>query len=203
MEQWTAIFAGFGLAAACGFRVFAPLFMASLAANPKVELFEGIPFREWAAADFEWLGGPWVTLALGVATAAEIGAYYVPWIDNLLDSIASPAAIVAGTLTTGTAMPEFVGDGAGKWILSTVAGGGTAGLVQGASVLTRGASSASTGGLGNPAVATAELGGAVGTAALAILLPVLAALVVLPILFFGVRTIIRRRRAKRAASGAG
>ena len=37
MNEIVAIFAGLGLAAACGFRVFVPLFIASLAANSGFE----------------------------------------------------------------------------------------------------------------------------------------------------------------------
>jgi hypothetical protein len=191
MNEIMAIFAGVGLAAACGFRVFVPLFIASLAANSGVDAFGDVNFQEILGSDFEWLGRTPVTVALGIATVLEIGSYYIPWIDNALDTIATPAAVVAGTFITGAMMPDFLGDGSFKWIVSTIAGGGTSGMVQGASVIARGTSTATTGGIGNPLVSTAELGGAILTAGLAILIPFVAGIVVCILLYYAIRTIIR------------
>lgn len=203
MNEFVAILAGVGLAAACGFRVFVPLFIASLAANMGIDGVGGMDFQGMLGTDFEWLGSTPVTIALGVATVLEVGSYYIPWLDNALDTIATPAAIVAGTFISGAMLPGFFGDDAFKWIVAAIMGGGTAGVVQGASVITRGASTASTGGIGNPAVSTAELGGSIFTAILAIVIPVLAGLLVLVMLFFFVRSIIRffsqRGARKRAA----
>ncbi|MFP4069538.1 MAG: DUF4126 domain-containing protein [Verrucomicrobiota bacterium] len=199
MNEMMAIFAGVGLAAACGFRVFVPLFIASLAANTGVDAFGDVNFQQMLGEDFEWLGSTPITIALGVATALEIGSYYIPWLDNALDTIASPAAVVAGTFISGAMMPDMMGDGSFKWIVATIAGGGSAAVVQGASVITRGASTATTGGAGNPAVSTTELGGSVLTAGLAVLIPILAGVLVLALLFFFLRTIIRffSRRSER------
>ena len=204
MNDMMAIFAGVGLAAACGFRVFVPLFIASLAANTGADAFGGVNFKEMLGGGYEWLGSTPVTVALGVATLLEVGSYYIPWLDNALDSIATPAAAVAGTFISGATMPEFMGDGSFKWIAATIAGGGTAGVVQGASVITRGASSASTGGVGNPGVSTAELGGSVFTAGLAVLVPVVAAIFVVILLYFVIRTVVRyfRRRSERKKQDA-
>ncbi|HAV13157.1 MAG TPA: DUF4126 domain-containing protein [Opitutae bacterium] len=202
MNEMMAIFAGVGLAAACGFRVFVPLFIASLAANTGFEAdLVGMGFNvQEILGENSWLGSDIVTIALGVATAVEIGSYYIPWLDNALDTIATPMAIAAGTLISGAMMPDFMGDGSFKWILSTIAGGGTAGLVQGASVITRGTSTATTGGIGNPVVSTAELGGSILTAGLAILIPLLAGVLVIFLLYFVLRTFFRffkRRAAKK------
>ncbi len=204
MNEIMAIFAGVGLAAACGFRVFVPLFIASLAANSGVDMFGDVHFDQMLGANFEWLGSTPITVALGIATALEIGSYYIPWLDNALDSIATPAAVVAGTFITGAMMPDFMGDGSFKWIVSTIAGGGTAGVVQGASVITRGTSTATTGGIGNPVVSTAELGGSILTAGLAILVPIVAGIVVLILLYFVIRTIFRffKNRAARKREAA-
>ncbi len=199
MNEMMAIFAGVGLAAACGFRVFLPLFVASLAANTGMEVdFLGSFNLEAVLGEHHWLGSTPVTIMLGVATAVEVASYYVPWIDNALDTIATPLAVGAGTLITGTLLPEFMGDGSFKWATAMIAGGGTAGVVQGASVIARGTSSATTGGVGNPAVSTAELGGSVLTASLAVLVPVLAGLLVLVLLYFVFKIIFRyfSRRAE-------
>lgn len=204
MNEIVAIFAGVGLAAACGFRVFVPLFIASLAANTGVEVYGGMDFQALIGTDYDWLGSTPVTIALGVATVLEIGSYYIPWLDNALDTVATPAAIVAGTFISGAMLPEFMGDDALKWIVAAIMGGGTAGVVQGASVITRGASTASTGGIGNPAVSTAELGGSLLTAILAVMVPILAGVLVLVMLFFFIRMIVRffSRRAARKREAA-
>ncbi len=91
METILGLCIGVGLSAACGFRVFVPLLVMSIAT-----------LMGWyePAKGFEWLAIPAVCAALGFATICEIAAYYVPWVDNLLDTIATPAAVVAGTLST-------------------------------------------------------------------------------------------------------
>ncbi|MGE0439233.1 MAG: DUF4126 domain-containing protein [Gemmatimonadales bacterium] len=151
---------GIGLAAACGFRVFLPLLGLSLgAATGHLHLSES----------FAWLGSTPATITLGTAAVAEIAAYYVPWLDHALDTLATPAALVAGVLASGAVaadLPPFV-----RWALAVIGGGGAAGLIQGASVLLRAKSTALTGGLANPVVATIEWLGAAGLAFLAILVP--------------------------------
>jgi hypothetical protein len=205
MNEIIALLAGIGLAAACGFRVFVPLFMASLAANTGIGAeFLGGGFDVAALlGQHHWLGSTPVTLALGVATVLEIGSYYIPWLDNTLDSIATPVAVLAGTLLSGEFMPELLDDTALKWILGAIIGGGTAGIVQISTVVARGTSTATTGGVGNPAVSTAELGGSVLTASLAIVLPVVAGILVLCLVFYAVRLLLRRLRRSSNQMDAG
>ncbi len=172
---------GIGLSAACGFRVFVPLFALSLAAQTgHVEL----------TGSFQWMATPLATMSLGVATLFEIGGYYIPWVDNLLDAVATPVAVVAGTFITASVLPEmtpFL-----KWSIATIAGGGTAGVIQGVSVITRAASAATTGGLGNPAVSTVEAGGSIMLSFLAILLPLITLGLVAFLLVWAGRKIYRR-----------
>ncbi|MEX2175699.1 MAG: DUF4126 domain-containing protein [Pirellulaceae bacterium] len=161
MELALSICLGIGLSAACGFRIFVPLLGMSAAA-----LAGQLPL----SPGFEWVG-TWPALAcFTTATVLEVAAYYVPWIDNLLDSMATPAAVVAGTMITAsvvTDMPPLW-----QWTLAGIGGGGTAGLVQTATVALRGTSSATTGGLANFLVATAELVASICTTLLALLLPI-------------------------------
>jgi hypothetical protein len=199
MEELLSICVGLGLAAACGFRVFVPLLVVSVAATTgHLNL----------AQPFQWMGTYPALITFGAATALEVGGYYVPWIDNLLDTVATPAAIVAGTLVSAsmfTDMSPFL-----KWTLAAIAGGGTAGVIQTGTVLTRAASTATTGGLANALVATGELGLSVFTGVLSMLawvwvLPVLAFLVVggvAVMVFFLSRTIMRRFRPLAAVSPA-
>ena len=186
MELFLAAFVGIGLSAACGFRVFVPLLGLSIASHSgHLEL----------AQEFAWLGSTVGLATVSVATLLEISAYYVPWLDNLMDSIATPAAIVAGTMVSASFMTEM--SPMLQWSLAAVAGGGLAGAIQTATVLVRGGSTATTGGLANPVVSTTELAVSTGVTVMAILVPVLAGLVVLIALFFLARFFYRRSQAKK------
>jgi hypothetical protein len=184
METAISVLVGIGLSAACGFRVFVPLLAVSLASHTgHLSLSSG----------FEWMGSDAALVAFGMATVLEVAGYYVPWVDNVLDGLAGPAAVLAGTLVTAslvTEMSPFL-----RWTLAVIAGGGMAGLVQGTTSLARGASTLSTGGLTNPLLATAELGGSIITSLTAILVPglVLVLLVGLAGLWYW-----RQRRRARA-----
>ena len=140
---------GIGLAAATGFRLFLPLLVLSGAAyTGHVSLNEG----------FAWLGTPAALIMLGTAAVVEIAAFYIPGVDNLLDTVATPGAVIAGTIVSAAVMtdlPPMV-----KWTAAIIAGGGVAGITQGLTAMLRAKSTVFTGGLGNSAVATAELGSA-------------------------------------------
>lgn len=192
METLLSVCLGIGLSAACGFRVFVPLLIANIAAlSGHLHLAHG----------FEWLSSYPALITFSVATCLEIAGYYIPWVDHLLDTLATPAAVVAGTLVSASVvgdMSPFL-----KWTLAAIAGGGTAGVVQGTTVLIRGASTATTGGLGNPLVATAELGSAVTVSVLSLVAPLLAAIIVVGLLFLLIRKVLRRsRRVEPAQVGA-
>ncbi|MCM2263595.1 MAG: DUF4126 domain-containing protein [Desulfuromonadales bacterium] len=176
-----AVLVGIGLSAACGFRVFVPLLGVSIAA-----LAGYLPL----SSEFAWLGTWPALLALAVATVLEVGAYSVPVIDHLMDVIAAPAAIVAGTLL----MASLLGDASPllKWSLAVIAGGGAAGIVQAGSMAFRGGSTLLTGGLGNLLVAALEFFGAIVMTVLALLLPLLAIVGLVVMVFVLIHMIIRR-----------
>ncbi|HYF15494.1 MAG TPA: DUF4126 domain-containing protein [Phycisphaerales bacterium] len=186
--DWSVILAlvsGIGLAAAAGFRVFVPLLLLAVAARAGV-----VPL----APSFAWLSSDAALITLGSACALEIGAYYIPWLDHALDVIAAPAAVVAGSIAVAAPLAGF--DPWLAWAVGIVAGGGAAGLVQGATILARGVSLIATGGLGNPIVATAENALAILVAAMAILVPVLGVLAVGVALFIIIRR-VRRAKTRR------
>jgi hypothetical protein len=172
-EIITAIAIGLGLAASCGFRVFVPMLVASIAA--KMGIF---PVHE----GFQWLASWPAIICFGTATAVEIMAYYIPFVDNLLDTITTPLAIGGGTLLMTSVLPvdnDFL-----KWAAGFIFGGGAAATIQGGSVLTRLASTKLTAGTGNALVATGEHAAAFGTSVLAVLIPhAFAALVILLITY--------------------
>ena len=159
-----SILIGIALSATCGFRVFVPLRAVNIGTRAKDA--DGQPLIELAAG-FDWLSSDIDMMIFLVAAIFEIGGYYIPWIDNLLDSVASPAAIVAGTLITAsfiTGMDPWL-----QWLLALIAGGGVAGAVQATTVVTRASSTVTTGGLGNPIVSSVETSGAFLGSALSIL----------------------------------
>jgi hypothetical protein len=131
-------------------------------------------------------------IAFGAATALEIVAYYVPWLDNLLDTVATPAAVVAGMVATASVVTGM--DPVLRVILAIIAGGGLAGAVQMTTASGRQISSVATAGLGNPILSTLELVGSLGLSILAVLMPIIAGLLVLLTLILVVRR-LRRRRA--------
>src|SRR6516164_9062936 len=139
---------GIALAAATGFRIFLPMLIVSGAAYTGHLQLDN---------SFAWLGTPSALTMLSVAALAEVLAYYVPLIDNLLDALATPAALVAGTIVSAAVMtdvPPIV-----KWTAAVIAGGGIAGLTQGVTAILRAKSTILTGGVGNALISTAELAG--------------------------------------------
>lgn len=188
-EIITAIALGIGLSASTGFRVFLPLLVAGIAAR-----LGFLPLTE----SFSWLSGNTSLISLGVATIVEIGAYYIPFIDNLLDSISTPLAVGAGTLITASVLPadsELV-----KWITSFIVGGGAAAAVQGGTAALRLGSTGTTGGTGNFLVSTGENIAATVTPIVTIIIPVIMALLILGSFFIIFRLLFRRKMNKSAAN---
>ncbi|HMW12973.1 MAG TPA: DUF4126 domain-containing protein [Chitinophagales bacterium] len=172
---------GLGLSASCGFRVFVPLLAASIATKMGIlHLGEG----------FLWMGSTAALICFGAATIFEIGGYYIPFIDNILDTIMTPASVIAGTLLTASAiLPDI--DPMLKWGLGIIVGGGSAGIIQAGTALTRATSTATTAGVANPLVATIEHILAIVGSIFSIIIPfVIAAIVcivIVVLLFFMIR----------------
>ncbi len=182
---------GLGLAAAAGLRVFVPLLVLGVASRYGV-----IPL----ASGFEWLQSNAALLALGTATTLEVLAYYVPWFDNLLDTVATPAAAIAGMVATASVLgelPPWM-----QWGVAIVGGGGTAGLVAGSTSLLRLKSTAFTGGSANFVLATLEWVGSLFTSILAIALPLLMLLVMVVVGYVLYRVTRRFGRARAVPAGS-
>jgi len=170
-EALLSLAIGIGLAAATGMRVFVPLLVLGVAAR-----LEWLPL----SAGFQWLSSWPAIIALAVAAVLEIGAYYIPLIDNFLDLLAGPLAVMAGIVTTAaviTDLPPLV-----RWSVAIVAGGGTAGVVQTVMSVVRLKSTTLTAGFGNFIVSTFELVASFAASLIAILAPVIAIFVVIGIL---------------------
>jgi len=182
-----SIVLGIVLAAATGFRVFLPMLIVSGAAYTGHLQLDN---------SFAWLGTSSALTMLGVAALAEVLAYYVPVVDNLLDALVTPAALIAGTLVSAAVMtdvPPMV-----KWTAAVIAGGGVAGLTQGLTGILRAHSTVLTGGLGNSIIATAELGGAVLISFLALVAPAAAIALVMLFLLVAIRLVRRLFRGAKS-----
>lgn len=160
-EAILGIMLGVGLSAACGFRVFVPCLVVALAMRSG---------HVTPGAGFEWLYGNAALWILGTATVVEIVGYYVPVIDNLLDTVGLPAAALAGTILTaslcGSISPEL------QWTLAAIAGGGTAAVVHTGTAAVRAVSTGTTGGVGNWLFSTGEAVVSTVAAVLALMMPI-------------------------------
>jgi len=186
-----AVAMGVGLAAAVGFRVFLPMLVLSIGAyTGHLTLSSGLA----------WLGTPAALVMLSVAAVIEILAYYIPGVDNALDVIAAPAALIAGTVVSAAVMtdvPPMV-----RWTTAVIAGGGAAGAVHSLTSLLRAKSTVMTVGLGNHAIATGELAGALIVSLLALAAPLAAVALAGLFCWFAVRLLRRLLRKERPADSS-
>lgn len=180
------IILGIALSASCGFRVFIPILVANVAHHLGVYELSG---------SFAWLGSWTATVFLSVATILEILAYYIPWVDNLLDTIATPLAMTAGALLMTSSLTGME-DGT-KWILGIITGATSAGVIQAGTSMVRLASSTTTGGAGNHIVSTGENGAAVGFSIFAFIIPIVIGgillLFIMVISYFLFRKLFRKK----------
>jgi hypothetical protein len=188
MEVVASFLLGIGLSAAVGFRVFVPMLVVSLASMAGViQLSPG----------FEWMGTPVAALVFAVATLIELLGFLVPWVSNALDSIATPAATIAGVIMMAAVLTDM--HPIARWALAIIAGGGVALTVQGATVVTRAVAAGSTGGVANPIVAIVEAIGALVVTITTIVIPMIMGILVLIVVLMLLRIVIPKFRAIRAA----
>lgn len=177
---------GLGLSACCGFRVFIPLLVASIAAK-----------AGWIhiADNFSWLSSLPAIFCFGTAAICEVLAYYIPVVDNILDTIATPSAIIAGSIVSASTFVHI--DPTTQWVLGLIIGGGSAGIIQAGTGITRLGSTKLTAGMGNHALATGENVAAACGSVLALVFPFLmaAAIVLLLILlvYFSGKVLYKKR----------
>lgn len=187
-DLFLPVIIGVGLSAAVGFRIFVPFLTLSI--------FSLLGYINLSSG-FEWIGTYPALIAFGIATILEIIAYFIPWFDNILDIVAVPVSIIAGSLVMGSVLADF--SPFLKWSLSIIAGGGLAGSIQSATGLLRAGSTTTTGGLANPVISTTEAGMSITLSTLAILIPILAFALILVFIFllikrFGRRLLFHRKK---------
>lgn len=113
-DTFWAILTGLGLSAACGFRVFIPPLIVSIAAQTgNLELTEGLA----------WLGEWPALIALSIAAVVDSIAHKVRVIDRMLDSVEAPLVAVAGTILSASMVTDM--DPLLQWGLAAIAGGGS------------------------------------------------------------------------------
>ncbi len=175
---------GVGLSAAAGFRVFVPMLVAAVSARMGI-----LPLQE----SLSWISS-WPAIAcFGTATLIEIAAYYIPIVDNLLDTVNGPLAMAAGTVLAVSVLPadqEWM-----RWIYGVLVGGGTAGIIHAGTSLLRLASTKTTAGLGNPVVATGEHAASLGMSVGSLFMPVIVAALVVASVFYILTKFLSRRSA--------
>jgi hypothetical protein len=173
---------GLGLAAACGFRVFIPPLMMGVASRFNLYELEG---------SFVWVGETWAIGVFAIATLAEVGGYYIPWVDNLLDMIATPAAIIGGIFVTSASLEGDMNSGM-QWLLAIIAGGSTAGVIQIGTVATRAISTSTTGGLANPIISTLEALASIICIIISLFLVVIVPFVLIFLIWMAIKYIMKR-----------
>ena len=147
-------------------------------------------------APYDTLAEPGVMLAIGVIAIVDFVGDKVPALDSVLHAIGLVVAPVAGALVALAATGNDVVDPA----VAVVIGVAAAGATHGARSIVRPASTAFTGGAGNPVLSLGEDTISTVLAFSAVIVPVVAFLMVVVLawlLFWGVRRAWRSRSAAR------
>lgn len=173
-----------GLGVSAGVNAWATLLVFGLIARLQPAWFPGEAAAFFASTP--------VLIALGVAYLIEFVADKIPTVDHAWDVIQTFIRPVAGGVVAWASAGEGIPE---HWlVIAAIAGGTTAfGSHMGKST-TRLASTAGTGGLGNPILSVAEDVFAVGQTLLAIFFPLVALLLVGAVLFVILTMLLRRRR---------
>lgn len=162
------IFSSFGLSAASGLNAYLPLLIIGLMGR----------YTDLITLSKPWnvLENGWVLLVLGVLLAVEMTADKIPAVDTVNDGIQTVVRPVSGALLFA-ASNNVISDTSP--LLAMILGLLMAGGVHAAKATFRPVVTATTGGLGNPVVSTAEDIASGGMTLIALLMPVLAAVLVL------------------------
>jgi len=186
-----AIALGIALSACCGFRIFIPMLVASVSA-----------YNHWIvlSADMQWLGSMPAIICFATAAIVEVAAYYFPFLDNILDALAAPLAVLAGTLLAFALLPVAQSDPLTRWVAALIGGGATAGTIHIGTGLLRLFTTKATLGADNPLVASGENTVALTGSLLSLAVPVLVAAIMLVVVLWIVYKGLRRISTGRIKS---
>lgn len=184
MENLLSIFLGIGLSAACGFRIFIPFLILGITSS--MGLLDLDP-------NFEWISSTLFIIIFAAFSLAEIIGYFNPWIDNMLDTVATPLSIIAGIILSLSVITGF--DPIIQWAIAIIIGGGITANFQFLSVKARSVSSVFSSGFGNPVISGLELLISIMLSILSILFPLIAFLFVI-VLIVSLFVILRNAKAR-------
>jgi len=162
------IFSSFGLSAASGLNAYLPLLIIGLMGRYTDLITLGRPWN--------LLENGWVLLVLAVLLAVEMVADKIPAVDTVNDGIQTVIRPVSGALLFA-ASNNVITDMSP--VLAMILGLLMAGGVHAAKTAFRPVVTATTGGVGNPVVSVAEDVASGSMTLIAVLMPVLAAIIVL------------------------
>lgn len=183
-----AILMGFSLAATCGLRAFLPLLIIGIAAKTGyVSLAPG----------FEWMMSWPAIICFGSATVLEILGDKFPAVDHVLDAAGIVVRPVAGALAASSMIQGM--DPLLALVIGIIMGATIAAVVQTIKGGLRIFSTATTGGVANPIISTAEDSATAAAGIMGILIPALAAALILTVLLVGGWLILGRLRRKQPA----
>jgi hypothetical protein len=174
---------GIGLAACAGLRAWLPLLLAGLLARGGV-LELGPSFRFIASNE--------ALILFGVATVVEMLGDKIPAVDHALDAISTVLRPAAGSLLVASVMWK-IPDPLTALALGVAVGAPTSLVPHAAKSALRAASTAFTGGLGNPVLSLLEDLAAVLLFVFAIVVPIALALTILLVAGLVARRLARRR----------
>lgn len=185
----SAIALGIALSACCGFRIFIPMLAGAIAVH-----------YQWIAtsADMHWLGTMPALICFATAAVVEIAAYYFPFLDNILDAVAAPLAVAAGTVLAFAILPGGENQLLLRWVTALIAGGSTAGTIHIGTGLLRLFSTKATLGTGNPLVASGENAVAVTVSIFSFIIPVIIAAILLIVVLWIVYKGFKRIRSGKS-----
>jgi NADH:ubiquinone oxidoreductase subunit 6 (subunit J) len=184
----TSVFAAFGLSGAAGLNAWLPLFVGAL-----LERVDAVDL----AAPFDELSSTTGLVVLGTLTVADFVGDKIPAVDHVLHAIGtviaplSGAALFAGQTGAETDIPTLV---------AVLAGGTTAEAVHAGRAVVRPASTATTAGIGNPALSMLEDIGSGLLTLFAFIVPFLAIVLVVALL---AGIVVLWRRARRGMGALG
>jgi hypothetical protein len=189
------ILSALGLSGASGLNAWLPLLLTA-----------GLQRVGWVELDPTWaqLGDTPVLIALATLFVLDFIGDKVPIIDHALHAIGSVVHPAAGTILFDAQAGSDV-----SLLVSLVLGGGSAGVLHTARATARPAVSGSTAGIGAPIMSILEDFAAVLLVIVAFLLPVIAGLVVLLLLFGAVmaarhvRRLLKARRPRESRAPDG
>lgn len=131
------ILLGLALATATGFRIFLPMFLLSFTSHIG---WVTLPQK------LSWLEGETALFVLGVAMLIELVSYFIPGVDNIMDIIDTPIAVIVGFLVVFSVIEV---NSMMEWILAVVIGGIVPAVIKACKATIRGGVTLLMGGLGN------------------------------------------------------